>query len=249
MCVCSRFFSSRCIICICEYELGQELRSLPCLHTYHRACIDDWLIRAFHCPVCLQEIQPPAAASPPRTSPDDTLESTGAAVDSATGTGPVPDPPTPIVRINRLVESRNRGDAGATSSGARVAAVRTTASTDSQPFDVSGNTSNADSKGDCKDGGQDASATTVRQRRRIHSIAAVDVVSSQRREESHRHHRMLYRGNSANRIDWDRSLLPYNPEDAEPLLQIRSHTVGAYYNTLSSVLFRLCISVCAHVCV
>uniref|UniRef100_A0A3Q0KCS1 RING-type domain-containing protein n=1 Tax=Schistosoma mansoni TaxID=6183 RepID=A0A3Q0KCS1_SCHMA len=47
-----------CIICMCEYEEGEELRYLPCLHTYHRVCIDDWLMRALTCPSCLEEIRP-----------------------------------------------------------------------------------------------------------------------------------------------------------------------------------------------
>ncbi|KAH8873385.1 RING finger protein isoform 2 [Schistosoma japonicum] len=49
---------SECIICMCEYEEGEELRYLPCLHTYHRICIDDWLMRALTCPSCLEEIRP-----------------------------------------------------------------------------------------------------------------------------------------------------------------------------------------------
>ncbi|CAH8290077.1 unnamed protein product [Schistosoma turkestanicum] len=43
---------------MCEYEEGEELRYLPCLHTYHRICIDDWLMRALTCPSCLEEIRP-----------------------------------------------------------------------------------------------------------------------------------------------------------------------------------------------
>ncbi|CAH8592358.1 unnamed protein product [Heterobilharzia americana] len=53
---------SECIICMCEYEEGEELRYLPCLHTYHRICIDDWLMRALTCPSCLEEIRPNSPA-------------------------------------------------------------------------------------------------------------------------------------------------------------------------------------------
>ncbi|KAG5447884.1 RING finger protein 11 [Clonorchis sinensis] len=49
---------TECIICMCEYEEGDELRYLPCLHTYHRTCIDDWLMRALTCPSCLEELRP-----------------------------------------------------------------------------------------------------------------------------------------------------------------------------------------------
>ncbi|CAH8587040.1 unnamed protein product [Dicrocoelium dendriticum] len=47
-----------CIICMCDYEQGDEVRYLPCLHTYHRVCIDDWLMRALTCPSCLVELKP-----------------------------------------------------------------------------------------------------------------------------------------------------------------------------------------------
>eukprot|EP00913_Durusdinium_trenchii_P013312 g12494.t2 len=34
---------TRCVICQEAYEIGEEVRKLPCSHTYHRACIDRWL--------------------------------------------------------------------------------------------------------------------------------------------------------------------------------------------------------------
>ncbi|KAF7232460.1 hypothetical protein EG68_09844 [Paragonimus skrjabini miyazakii] len=49
---------TECIICMCDYEVGEELRYLPCLHTYHRMCIDDWLMRSLNCPSCLEELRP-----------------------------------------------------------------------------------------------------------------------------------------------------------------------------------------------
>ncbi|VEL15859.1 unnamed protein product, partial [Protopolystoma xenopodis] len=59
----------RCIICMCEYETGEELRYLPCLHTYHRVCIDEWLTRASTCPACLEEIRPASPPFPPPLAP------------------------------------------------------------------------------------------------------------------------------------------------------------------------------------
>lgn len=58
----SREKLSECVICMGDYELGDELRYLPCLHTYHRVCIDDWLMRSLMCPSCMDELRP---ASPP----------------------------------------------------------------------------------------------------------------------------------------------------------------------------------------
>ncbi|CAL8090701.1 unnamed protein product [Calicophoron daubneyi] len=46
-----------CIICMCELKLNDEVRYLPCLHTFHRTCIDDWLMRSFVCPTCLRPIE------------------------------------------------------------------------------------------------------------------------------------------------------------------------------------------------
>jgi len=41
-----------CNICLCEYEVGDELLCLPCTHRYHVRCISDWLGRSSICPNC-----------------------------------------------------------------------------------------------------------------------------------------------------------------------------------------------------
>lgn len=41
-----------CMVCLCEYEQGDVLRTLPCFHSYHRDCIDKWLIENKKCPIC-----------------------------------------------------------------------------------------------------------------------------------------------------------------------------------------------------
>jgi len=41
-----------CVICCCEYEAGEQIKLLPCLHMYHQLCIDAWLGRSHVCPVC-----------------------------------------------------------------------------------------------------------------------------------------------------------------------------------------------------
>lgn len=43
---------SLCVICCCEYEAGEPIKLLPCLHMYHQGCIDAWLGRSHVCPVC-----------------------------------------------------------------------------------------------------------------------------------------------------------------------------------------------------
>jgi len=45
-----------CTICLSEYEEGEVLRTLPCLHSYHKTCIDYWLQSHNTCPVCKNQI-------------------------------------------------------------------------------------------------------------------------------------------------------------------------------------------------
>ncbi|KAJ8305980.1 hypothetical protein KUTeg_016525 [Tegillarca granosa] len=45
-----------CAICMCDFVLGEGLRFLPCMHTYHKTCIDDWLMRSFTCPSCMEPV-------------------------------------------------------------------------------------------------------------------------------------------------------------------------------------------------
>lgn len=42
----------KCMVCQCEYEEGDEMRALPCLHKFHKDCVDEWLLRKGECPVC-----------------------------------------------------------------------------------------------------------------------------------------------------------------------------------------------------
>eukprot|EP00434_Breviolum_minutum_P039645 symbB.v1.2.035214.t1/scaffold4692.1/size36308/2 len=42
----------QCTICCEDFVHGDHLRLLPCLHRYHVACIDRWLVHSQTCPVC-----------------------------------------------------------------------------------------------------------------------------------------------------------------------------------------------------
>lgn len=49
----------RCCVCMCDVEVGEELRVLPCTHKYHKSCIDEWLTYNGCCPACKKRIAPP----------------------------------------------------------------------------------------------------------------------------------------------------------------------------------------------
>lgn len=51
-----------CPLCIGEYEVGEQLLRLPCLHGAHEECLSEWLCRNTQCPVCKLDVQESLAA-------------------------------------------------------------------------------------------------------------------------------------------------------------------------------------------
>jgi len=49
---CALLFYLRCPICLTDFEEGEEVRMLPCIHLYHVVCIDKWLQLNATCCVC-----------------------------------------------------------------------------------------------------------------------------------------------------------------------------------------------------
>ncbi|XP_065835097.1 RING finger protein 11-like [Oscarella lobularis] len=45
-----------CPICMMDFAYGDPIRLLPCMHIYHRDCVDDWLLRSFTCPMCMEPV-------------------------------------------------------------------------------------------------------------------------------------------------------------------------------------------------
>ncbi|KAL5569053.1 hypothetical protein UlMin_025628 [Ulmus minor] len=41
-----------CSVCLEQVNMGELVRSLPCLHQFHASCIDPWLRQQGTCPVC-----------------------------------------------------------------------------------------------------------------------------------------------------------------------------------------------------
>jgi hypothetical protein len=49
--------TTQCSICLGPFEPGENIKSLPCLHSYHSNCIDTWLSQHHHiCPVCKYDV-------------------------------------------------------------------------------------------------------------------------------------------------------------------------------------------------
>ena len=48
--------NNNCVICIGDFEPGESITTLPCLHRFHTDCIKSWLQSRNHCPVCKFEI-------------------------------------------------------------------------------------------------------------------------------------------------------------------------------------------------
>lgn len=46
----------QCMVCLEAFQTGDELRVLPCVHRFHRACVDTWLRRSVECPICKHRI-------------------------------------------------------------------------------------------------------------------------------------------------------------------------------------------------
>jgi len=46
-----------CSICLCDYEVGDELTRLPCGHIYHLECVTSWTNQSTRCPLCNHELQ------------------------------------------------------------------------------------------------------------------------------------------------------------------------------------------------
>lgn len=48
-----------CRVCLSEVEEGQNVRSLKCRHTFHKDCLDQWLLQNWAtCPLCRTKVMP-----------------------------------------------------------------------------------------------------------------------------------------------------------------------------------------------
>jgi hypothetical protein len=52
-----------CAICMQEYKIDEEIRTLPCKHEFHCECVDKWLPMKKICPLCRHDITKKAPAN------------------------------------------------------------------------------------------------------------------------------------------------------------------------------------------
>jgi len=57
-----------CSVCLEQVLDGEMVRTLPCLHQFHSACIDQWLRQQGTCPVCKFKLSGPETPPPPGSS-------------------------------------------------------------------------------------------------------------------------------------------------------------------------------------
>uniref|UniRef100_A0A3Q1GBK2 Ring finger protein 215 n=1 Tax=Acanthochromis polyacanthus TaxID=80966 RepID=A0A3Q1GBK2_9TELE len=53
---CEPLETDNCAVCLEPFNNNQCLRVLPCLHEYHRDCVDPWLLLQHTCPLCKRSI-------------------------------------------------------------------------------------------------------------------------------------------------------------------------------------------------
>lgn len=46
-----------CSICLSEYEKGDQIKIIPCVHFFHKHCIDEWMRRSCECPICKTKLE------------------------------------------------------------------------------------------------------------------------------------------------------------------------------------------------
>ena len=60
---------TQCQICLCDYEEGDGVRVLPCVHAFHAACTESWLRVRLQCPNCLADMVQLLSNPSPVSSP------------------------------------------------------------------------------------------------------------------------------------------------------------------------------------
>jgi hypothetical protein len=49
-------YEGECCICLAPFQANDQVRILPCSHSYHKSCIDQWFEQSILCPICKQSL-------------------------------------------------------------------------------------------------------------------------------------------------------------------------------------------------
>jgi E3 ubiquitin-protein ligase SDIR1 len=52
----SKHMKGNCTICLEDFQHGNKVRTLPCLHSFHSHCVEEWLDKSRVCPNCQFDI-------------------------------------------------------------------------------------------------------------------------------------------------------------------------------------------------
>ena len=70
----SLFNKDNCPVCLEDFEEGEQIRELACLHWFHSECVDKWLTHvSATCPMCKEEFQSSNADAGPTQPPSSDL--------------------------------------------------------------------------------------------------------------------------------------------------------------------------------
>uniref|UniRef100_A0A672ZNS6 Ring finger protein 215 n=1 Tax=Sphaeramia orbicularis TaxID=375764 RepID=A0A672ZNS6_9TELE len=90
--------ADNCAVCLEPFNNNQCLRVLPCLHEYHRDCVDPWLLLQHTCPLCKHNILSEFTPTPAGCS--HSILTTDQAQNSQSTCGPIERPK------NRVTENK-----------------------------------------------------------------------------------------------------------------------------------------------
>ena len=104
-----------CTICLCEFEEGEAMTTLPCLHLFHKRCIDRWLLvsqrhRDRSCPLCKMDPLAPLQLAALQPEADETGSSSGAGAGAGATPGPAACVRSPLLPPRRVSTLPSRLD-------------------------------------------------------------------------------------------------------------------------------------------
>ena len=52
----TKLIGYECLICLDEFNQGQQIIMIKCGHLYHKPCIDKWFLKKKTCPLCDEQL-------------------------------------------------------------------------------------------------------------------------------------------------------------------------------------------------